>query len=253
MSKKGRDASRRVKEMQAAQQRAEQRRRNLVVAGVAVVVIAVIVGIGIAVQGSRDATGPVAVPAGTVDTYGIPRGDESAPVTMDLYEDFQCPVCKAYEGYLSDTYTKNVDAGTLRIVYHPMAFLDDYSKRSLATAACVLDQNGPDAYLTLHGLLYQNQPSEQGPYPSDDDLAKLAAQAGADQAAVAKCQQAGTFDGWAKAATDAASKAHVTGTPTMFIDGQEVPIVGKNQQEAIALVQSTIDAAAKGAASSTGN
>src|SRR4051812_31543527 len=128
MSKKGRDTSRQVKEMQAAQRRSEQRRRNLIVGGVAIAVIAVVVGIGIAVQGTRDKTGPVVVPAGIVDTYGIARGDASAPVTMDLYEDFQCPVCRAYEGYLGDTYTKNIDAGTLRIVYHPMAFLDDYSE-----------------------------------------------------------------------------------------------------------------------------
>jgi protein-disulfide isomerase len=246
MSKKGRDASRRVKEMQAAQRRAEQRRRNLAVGGVAVAVIAAIVGIGIAVQSNRDQTGPVVVPSGVVDDYGIARGDANAPVTMDLYEDFQCPVCKAYEGYLADTYTTNVDAGTLRIVYHPMAFLDDYSTRALETAACVLNQDGPAAYLKLHDLLYENQPSEQGPWPSDTELASLAAQAGADQSAVEQCQAADTYKGWVTAATNAASKAHVVGTPTMFINGENVDIVGMNQQDAINLVQSTIDAAAAG-------
>jgi protein-disulfide isomerase len=170
---------------------------------------------------------------------------------MDLYEDFQCPVCKAYEGYLGDTYTTNIDAGTLRIIYHPMAFLDDYSKRSLETAACVLNQDGPAAYLKLHDLLYQNQPSEQGPWPSDADLAALAATAGADQSAVERCQAADTYTGWVAAATDAASKAHVVGTPTMFIDGKEVAIVGKDQRAAIALVQQTIDAAASAAGGGT--
>jgi protein-disulfide isomerase len=247
MSKQGRDASRRVKEMQAAQRRAEQRRRNLVVGIVAAVAIAAVVAIGVAVQSNRDETGANAqIPAGTVDKYGIARGDATAPVTMDLYEDFQCPVCKAYEGFLGDTYTKYVDAGTLRIIYHPMAFLDEYSSRALETAACVLDENGPAAYLALHDLLYQNQPSEQGPWPSDAELASLAAQAGADQSAVEACQSANTYEDWVKAATDAASKAHVVGTPTMLIDGQKVDIVGKDQQAAIDLVQSTIEAAAGG-------
>jgi hypothetical protein len=49
-----------------------------------------------------------------------------------------------------------------------------------------------------------------------------------------------------KSATDAASKAGVTGTPTMLIDGKEVDIVGEDEQGAIDLVQSTIDAAAAG-------
>jgi protein-disulfide isomerase len=250
MSKKGREASRRVKEMQAAQRRAEQRRRNLVVGGVAVAVIAAVVGIGIAIQSNRDTTGPVAVPTGTVDKYGIARGDASAPVTMDLYEDFQCPICKEYEGFLGDTITKNVDAGTLRVVYHPMAFLDEYSSRALETAACVLDEDGPAAYLKLHDLLYQNQPSESGPWPPDAELASLAAQAGADQAAVESCQTADTYTGWVGAATDAASKAHVTATPTMLIDGKDVPITEQpDQQGAIDLLQSTIDAAANASGS----
>jgi protein-disulfide isomerase len=258
MSKKGRDASRRVKEMQAAQRRAEQRRRNLVVGGVAAAVIAVVVGIGVAVQSNRDTTGAnVVVPAGAVDTYGIARGDANAPVTMDLYEDFQCPICKAYEGILGDTITKNVDAGTLRVVYHPMAFLDSqsttkYSSRALETAACVLNQDGPEAYITLHGLLFQRQPAEGSAGLTDEQLASLAEQAGASKANVERCQSNDTFTGWAKAATDAASKAHVTGTPTMFIDGHNVPITSQGTpQGAIDLVQQTIDAAAAGAGGGT--
>ena len=257
MSKKGRDASRRIKEMQAAQRRVEQRRRNLIVGGVAAVAIAAVVGIGIAVQTSRDDTGATSqIPTGTVGKYGIARGDASAPVTMDLYEDFQCPVCKQYEGFLADTITKNVDDGTLRVIYHPMAFLDQasstkYSSRALETAGCVLDQDGPATYLKLHDLLFQNQPAEQTAGLTDDQLASLAEQAGADKADVASCQSDDAFAGWVRAATDAASKAGVTGTPTMRVDGDDVDIVGKNQQDAIDLVQSTIDAAAAQAGGST--
>jgi protein-disulfide isomerase len=259
MSKKGRDASRQVKAMQAAQRRAEQRRRNLMVGGVAAAVIAVVVGIGIAVQSNRDTTGPVSIPAGAVGDYGIPRGDANAPVTMDLYEDFQCPVCKAYEGFLGDTITKNVDSGTLRVIYHPMAFLDSqsttkYSSRALETAACVLDQNGPEAYVKLHDLLYQNQPEEGSAGLTDDQLASLAAQAGANKDDVERCQANDTYAGWVKAATDAASKAGVTGTPTMFVDGKEVAITSPSitsQQDAIDLVQSAIDSAAAEAGGTT--
>jgi protein-disulfide isomerase len=258
MSKRGRDASRRVKEMQAAQRRAEQRRRNLAVGGVAVAVIALVVGIGVAVQSSRDTTGAdVVVPAGAVDKYGVPRGDANAPVTMDLYEDFQCPICKAYEGVLGDTITKNVDAGTLRVVYHPMAFLDSqsstkYSSRALETAACVLNQDGPKTYIALHGLLFEHQPAEGSAGLTDEQLASLAEQAGASKANVERCQSNDTFAGWVKAATDAASKAHVTGTPTMFIDGKVVPITSQGTpQGAIDLVQQTIDAAAASAGATT--
>ena len=78
-------------------------------------------------------------------------------------------------------------------------------------------------------------------------MADLAAQAGASGSAVTQCQSAGTYCGLGAAATNAASKAHVVGTPTMFIDGKAVAIVGKDQQAAIALVQQSIDAAAAAA------
>jgi|tagenome__1003787_1003787.scaffolds.fasta_scaffold20877557_2 protein-disulfide isomerase len=254
MSKKGRDTSRRVQEMRAAQRRAEQRRRSLVIGGVAIAAIALIVGIGIAVQSNRDQTGAVVDPNGVVDSFGIARGDAGAPVTIDLYEDFQCPICKNYEGWLGDTITQDIDDGTLRVVYRPMAFLNDYSKRALETAACVLDEDGAGAYFKLHDLLYQNQPSEQGPWPSDADLSDLAVQAGATGSAVDKCQSNGTFSGWVKAATDAASKAHVTATPTYLLGGQEIPVTSaQTQQDAITVFQNAVDAAAQGAGASSGN
>jgi protein-disulfide isomerase len=250
MSKKGRDASRRVKEIQAAQSRAEQRRRNLVVGIVAAVAIAGVVAIGVAVQSNRDETGANAqIPAGTVDKYGIARGEPSAPVTVDLYEDFQCPVCKNYEAWLGDTIAKDVASGQIRVVYHPLAFLDrmsstNYSSRALETAACVVDQDGSDAFVKFHQLLYENQPAEGSAGLTDGQLADFAAQAGADKATVAACQQAGTFADWAAAATDAGSKAHVTGTPTFRIDGQDIPVTGQStQQGAISVFQSAVDAA----------
>jgi protein-disulfide isomerase len=250
MSKKNRETSRRVREMQAAQRAAERRRRNLVVGGVVAVVIVLVVVIAVAVQSSRNDTGAgSAPPSGVTDTYGILRGDDAAPVTVTLFEDFQCPVCKAYEGYLGDTIAKDVDAGTIKVIYRPMAFLDsasttNYSSRAAETAACVLDQNGVDEWVKVHGLLFANQPEEGSAGLSDSELADLVQQAGADKSAVESCQSDGTFDGWVRAATDAASKDKVTGTPTMRIDGQDVPLTtAQDQASAIKLFDDAVAAA----------
>ena len=58
------------------------------------VVVAVVVAIGIGVLASnRTATNTDAsAPAGVLDDLGVPVGTATAPV-MDVYEDFQCPVC----------------------------------------------------------------------------------------------------------------------------------------------------------------
>lgn len=246
MSKKNRQTSKRVKEMQAAQRAREQRRRNLIIGGVVIAVIVVVVGVAILVQQNRDDAGGSTPPAGITADNGVFRGKADAPVQVVMYEDFQCPACKQMEELIGDTLTKNVDADTISVEYRPVAFLDrasttDYSSRALATAACVLDENDAETYFAFHDLLFANQPEEGTDGLSDVELADLAGQAGADKAAVEKCQDAGTFDGWVKTATDAWSKAGHTGTPTILVDGQQVEFT--NDTPASETIQNAIDQA----------
>lgn len=254
MSKKnrdaGRDAARKVREMQAAQRAKEQRRRALLISGTVLVVIALIVGIAVAVQSSRDETPTDATaPRGVTDTYGVSVGQPDAPVTLTVYEDFQCPICKQYEEWLGDTISQNVDSGALRVIYRPLAFLDrmsstDYSSRALETAACALDDGGVDVFVALHQLLFENQPAENSAGLTDAELAGLAVRAGADKSAIETCQSDDTYAGWAAAATDQGSKDKVQGTPTFRIGGDDVPITkATDQAAAIQALQDAIGAA----------
>jgi protein-disulfide isomerase len=233
VSKQRRAAAERIREMQAQQATAERRRRTLIVGGVVLVVIAIVVGIGIAVSSRQDpvdTSGPLVVPPGVTDHNGVYRGSASAPVAVTVYEDFQCPVCKEFEGLVGPTLLDDINAGTIRLEYRPIAFLDrssttNYSSRSLATAACALADGGPTVFAKLHDLLYANQPEEGSAGLSDERLADLAQEAGADKAAVAKCQASGTYNRWTAKVTDQASKDGITGTPTYFVDGKQVTFV----------------------------
>jgi protein-disulfide isomerase len=213
------------------------------------VAILVIVGVVIAVQQSRDDTGAGSdTPPGVVDSYGIPDGDSDAPVEVVVFEDFQCPFCAQFEQALSSRIEQNVSAGTIRVVYRPIAFLDrasttDYSSRALETAACTLDDGGVDAFLALHTALFANQPPEGGEGLSDDELASMAGDAGADTDAVRQCQDDDTYDGWVKAATDAASKDGVSSTPTYLVDGEALQF--SDTTSAPGVLQEAIDAAAQ--------
>jgi protein-disulfide isomerase len=232
VAKKNREAAERIRAMQAEQARAERRRRSVVVASIVIVLIAAVVGIGIAVQSNRDSavtSGPSAAPPGADANYGIYRGGP-APVTVTIYEDFQCPFCKEFEQQLGPTLLRDIDKGEIRVEYRPIAFLDDssttkYSSRALETAACTLADGGVSAFAKLHDLLFQNQPEEGSAGLSDSQLADLAQQAGADKAAVSDCQAKGTYDAWVAKATDQASKDGVNATPTYLVNGKEVTFV----------------------------
>jgi protein-disulfide isomerase len=213
----------------AARARAERRRRAIVGGVVAAVVLVVAVIVTIAVQTSRTTTSAqAAVPAHTVDDgTTVVVGSSDAPVTVDLYEDFQCPNCKAFEDASGETLTQLVTDGTVQVHYHGMAFLDtsandDYSTRALNAAAAVLDAGGPDAFETFHDLLFADQPAEGGSGLTDDQLVQDARQAGVTGATVERQIRDLTYGDWVKNSTDQASKDGVTGTPTVFVDGTEL-------------------------------
>ena len=107
------------------------------------------------------------MPDSTSDGDRSSSGIADAPVTVDLYEDFQCPNCKAFEDETGETLAQLVADGTVQAHYHGMAFLDtsandQYSTRALNAAAVVVDAAGPDAFQTFHDLLFANQPDEGG-------------------------------------------------------------------------------------------
>jgi protein-disulfide isomerase len=223
-SNRERVAARRAAEA-AARARAERRRRTILgaVAGGVVVLIALVVVI--LVQTSRTSTSATAATPAHVTSGAIVVGSASAPVTVDLYEDLQCPNCKNFEDESGKTLAQLVAAGTVQAHYHPMAFLDNatnnkYSTRALNAAAAVLDDAGSTAFQTFHDLLYANQPPESGNGLTDAQLIAYAHQAGATSSKVDTEIKNLTFGDWVKKVTDQASKDGVTATPTVFVKGK---------------------------------
>jgi len=160
---------------------------------------------------------------------------------VDVYEDFQCPVCAQLEATSGSTFASLVDAGTVQLRYHGMAFLDrasttDYSTRAL-NAAAVVAESGTDAYRAFHDLLFADQPAEGTAGLTDDQLIDYAAQAGAIGAAVESGIRDLRYGDWVAAATDQASTDGVTGTPTVFVDGTQLDSADLTPEGITAAVQ----------------
>jgi protein-disulfide isomerase len=219
-------ASRRAAEV-AARARAERRRRTVLGGVVAAVVVVIALVAVIVVQTQRTATSADAAAPANADGTVISVGSTDAPVTVDLYEDFQCPNCKTFEDESGNTLAQLVADGTVQARYHGMAFLDtsandDYSTRALNAAAVVVATAGPDAFQTFHDLLFANQPAEGGSGLTDDQLVAYANRAGASGGSVEQDIRDLRYGDWVATATDQASKDGVTGTPTVFVDGTKL-------------------------------
>lgn len=222
-------ASARAAAIREEQQRKERRRRNLVVTAVVVVVLGVVGVMATVLQSSRDTTGQSgALPQNMASTYAVPVGDTGAPVTVDLYEDFMCPICGELEDASRGWVQQYVDSGKMQLRYHVMSFLDsqsngtEYSTRAANAFAVVTDTAGPEVAKKFHDLLYENQPQEGQDGLTDDQLVAYAVQAGADQAQVEKPIKDRAFEQWVKNATDQANRDGVNGTPTVKVDGTAI-------------------------------
>lgn len=230
MSKKPADQSRAARAQAALEVRAAaERRRNLMIGGGIVAVLVVVVLVVFLLSRGSDTSGetPEAVPAGVTGDYGVVIGDENAPTELVFYEDPQCPVCQQFEAAIGDQVATAVEKGDVRVEYRVVSFLDDastnqYSSRAANALAAVEDTAGPDAFLTMHELLYAHQPAEGGPGHSDDQLLQYAVQAGAVEDEVRPLIEDDAFGQWVTNATDAMSRNGVTGTPTVFVNGDQV-------------------------------
>jgi protein-disulfide isomerase len=212
------------------EQRRRERTRNLLVVGAVVVAIAIIAVVMVVVSSKKDTTGQAVSSTGTPKnlsgTYNVVIGTSSAPTTIKLYEDLQCPICRSFEQVAGSQIQAAIAGGKVKVDYHMVAFLDrssttNYSSRALNAAMAVLSTAGPDAFLKFHTIAYDNQPAEGSAGVPDSTLVDWAVQAGADKTEVTPLIDGNVYHQWVVNATDQMSKDQVSGTPTVFINGKK--------------------------------
>jgi protein-disulfide isomerase len=231
VSKQARVRTRELREAQRVAA-AQQARRKLIIARVSgVVIVALLVAIGFAVfnaASSGDETAApdrVVTPANLTDDGAIPVGDADAPVTVEIYFDYMCPACGAFESANGEELDRLVEAGTARVELRPISFLDrtsngtEYSTRTANAMATVAD-GAPEQVWAFHSALYAAQPEEGTDGLDDERIAEIAQDAGVPAEVVDRFGDR-TYDGWVAAVTQEAFDSGVTGTPTVKVDGEE--------------------------------
>ena len=227
MSKKSRAEERAAKAAAAlAARKRQERRRHVLIALAVVMAMTVIVGAGFAINKIRDEKVDEGISKTTA--YDLSIGDEDAPHAVIIYEDFLCPVCQAFEAASRDEFAALAADGKVYVSYRPFNLFSDgddprkeYSVASAAAFAVVLEESGAEVAKEYHDLLYENQPSEAGPFPDADWFVDLAMEAGASESDVRDGIEGGDGVDWVEKASALAESRGVHSTPTILLDGKE--------------------------------
>ncbi|RKN42313.1 DsbA family protein [Streptomyces hoynatensis] len=246
-------ARERLRAERAREERRNRLRRQFLVGGSAVLVLAVAAGVGVlianqddgkdntdwsAIRDQVDSGGegefPATAPANTTgdDHLTVRIGEEDAPNTLTLFEDPRCPACAAFEQASGEAVQQGVADGTYNVEYVFGTFLDGNlggtgSKNALNALGAALDVS-PEAFVAYHDALYSAKyhPDEQNDDFADDQTLIDIAQSVPELKNNQEFNDAvtdSTFAVWALQMSDKFdADPDVTGTPTLKFNGEVV-------------------------------
>lgn len=192
--------------------------RNLVIAVVVGVLLIMLVPTLLSKQTDTSASIPASVSADR--DYGIVFNDELTGVpVVDIYEDFQCPVCAQFEQLNGDYIESLIAEKKATVVYHTLSFLGPESVGAANAAACAADEG---KFLDYHRLLYMNQKAENSGAWTNSVFVNVGQTAGITSQKFSSCVNNGDYLGWVTNVAAAGAKANVNSTPTVFVNGKEI-------------------------------
>ncbi|TBL78713.1 DsbA family protein [Paenibacillus thalictri] len=171
-------------------------------------------------------------------------GSPDAPVKVVEFGDYKCPSCQFFSQQIEPQIKKDfVDKGGVSFYFMNFTFIGPDSYTAALAAQSIYHQNN-DAYWKFYDALYKNQQNEKLQWATPEFLVNLAKQQNLP-IDFNKLQQdivSRTYAAEVDEHNAMAKKLNVTGTPTLFINGEKM-------EEAMdyAKVKAAIEKAQKGA------
>jgi protein-disulfide isomerase len=205
--------------------RQEQRKQRLYII-LGIIAVALVIALILIVPGLLPAGDIVTVtPVGHPMIAGLSLGDPNAPVSIDVYADFQCPACKNFsedvEPRIIDQY---VASGDVFYTFRHFPFLDDNEirKESDQAANASMCAAAQERFWDYHAILFANWNGENQNAFSDKRLVAFAESLGLDMSAFNDCFEANTYQADIEADIAAGRMKGVQGTPSIFVNGEQL-------------------------------
>ncbi|MBI4176604.1 MAG: DsbA family protein [Candidatus Aenigmarchaeota archaeon] len=152
-------------------------------------------------------------------------GPANAKVTVIEFSDFQCPFCKRFfDQTLGQIKSDYVETGKIRFAYRdfPLDSIHPNARPAAMAAECANEQG---KFWEFHDKIFQNQQSM-----STESYKQWAAELGLDAGQFNSCVDSNKYAQEVEKDFQDGVAAGVSGTPTVFVNGQK--IVGAQPFEA---------------------
>jgi protein-disulfide isomerase len=181
---------------------------------------------------------------------GTALGNPDAKVTVDVWEDFQCPACRNYGNNTEPLVIQNyVDTGKVRYVFHQYPFIDDFastkeSDQSANASMCAAEQNH---FWEFKEMLFANWNGENLGSYADRRLIAFAESMNLDMDAFKACFRENRYKEKIDQDYTAGEEMGVSSTPSIFVNKQMVHNAqGANYVPSYEDIAAAIDAALVG-------
>lgn len=169
-----------------------------------------------------------ALMGGLSENRSSSKGSATAPVTIVEFSDFECPYCKKFTDILAQVLPEEKDQ--LRVVFHHMPLsMHPWARLAAEGAACAQLQNA-DAFWSMHDQIFQHQQE----ITADNIKPKLSEYAqnskSLDRKSFQNCLDNEMSLGLVFRDMNLASANKVEATPTLFINGHQIPGIKDAQQ-----------------------
>lgn len=225
-----RSARERLAEERKRQAQKQQRVRTLMISLTGLVVVALVVVITVYFVNKKDPnayTGALAPATRQSDGSILATTGAKAP-KLEVFEDFQCPICNEFEKSSGNTIKKLAAQGKVNVIYHPFWLFKQQSEpikgnsQRAANAALCAPAN---KWIQYHDTIYKHQPAEGSNGFSNKDLIGWAKDLGFDNPTFEQCVKGLQKQSQVDSMTSNAEQTRkVTGTPTVFLNGQSLDL-----------------------------
>jgi len=153
------------------------------------------------------------------------RGAAAKDLEIVEFADFQCPHCKDAQANMDKLA---VDFSKARIVFqtYPLERIHPSAKIAAAYGVCVTKEGGSNAFFQYASAVFEGQDGLNTPDGTTLTLNSAVTKAGLEPAKIAACAATPAIDAAVEAGVKLAQDLNINQTPTLLINGRQVPIAG---------------------------